>query len=159
MAKQTEPKIAKKRGRKSYALIEILERLDEVERLAREGATEQQIAKCFGITRQTFAKYKYENIAIFNAIKKGRTDLVQDLRGTLVRKAKGLQYSEKKIIKEGGKIVREEEYIRSCLPDVAALNLLLKNYDAENWSNDPAVIKLRERELDLKEKQIEENNW
>lgn len=157
--KKTEPKIAKRRGRKSYALIEILERLDEIERMARDGATEAQIAKCFGITRQTFSKYKYDNIAIFNAIKKGRTDLVQDLRGTLVKKAKGFQYEERKIIREGGAVVREEIYIRSSLPDVAALNLLLKNYDAENWANDPQAIKLRERELDLKEKQIEENNW
>ena len=159
MAKQTEPKIAKKRGRKSYALVEILDHLEEVERLAREGATETQIAKCFGITQQTFRKYKQENIAIFTAIKKGRTDLVQDLRGTLVKKAKGFQYEERKIIKEGGAVVREEIYVRSSLPDVAALNLLLKNYDAENWSNDPQVIRLRERELELKEKQIEENNW
>lgn len=159
MAKQTEPKIKKKPGRKSYALVEILERLDEIERMAREGATETQIAKCFGITQQTFRKYKNENIAIFTAIKKGRTDLVHDLKGVLVKKAKGFQYEEKKIVKEGGAVVREEIYIRSALPDVAALNLLLKNYDAENWSNDPAVIKLRERELDLKEKQIEENNW
>ena len=34
-------------------------------------ATEEQIAKNFGITRQTFSKYKKNNISIFNAIKKG----------------------------------------------------------------------------------------
>ena len=159
MAKQTEQKIPKKRGRKPYALTEILEHLEEIERMARDGATETQIAKCFGITQQTFRKYKNENILIFTAIKKGRTDLVQDLRGTLVKKAKGFQYEERKVIKENGVVVREEIYTRSSLPDVAALNLLLKNYDAENWANDPQVLKLREKELELREKQVDANIW
>ena len=143
--------------KQSYALEEILNRLDEIEAMARNGATEQQIAKCFGITRQTFYKYKNQNTDIFNAIKKGRVSLVEDLKGTLIKKAKGFSYTEKKLIKENGKVVREEIYTRSSLPDVAALNLLLKNYDKENWSNDPQVLELRKKELELKERQIEQN--
>lgn len=143
--------------KQSYALEEILNRLDEIEAMARNGATEQQIAKCFGITRQTFYKYKNANTDIFNAIKKGRVSLVEDLKGTLIKKAKGFSYTEKKLIKENGKVVREEIYTRSSLPDVAALNLLLKNYDKENWSNDPQVLELRKKELELKERQIEQN--
>jgi DNA-binding CsgD family transcriptional regulator len=143
--------------KKSYALEEILNRLDEVEALAKNGATEQQIAKTFGITRQTFYKYKNENVDIFNAIKKGRMSLVDDLKGTLIRKAKGFSYTEKKIIKENGFVVREEIYTKSSLPDVAALNLLLKNYDKENWSNDPQLLELRKKEIELKERQVEQN--
>jgi hypothetical protein len=45
------------------------------------------------------------------------------------------------------------------LPDVAALNLLLKNYDKDHWSNDPQMLELRKKELELKEKQIESNEW
>ena len=143
--------------KKSYALEEILNRLDEVEALAKNGATEQQIAKTFGITRQTFYKYKNENVDIFNAIKKGRMSLVDDLKGTLIRKAKGFSYTEKKLIKENGVVVREEIYTKSSLPDVAALNLLLKNYDKENWSNDPQLLELRKKEIELKERQVEQN--
>lgn len=159
MANQAKPKVVKSRGRKSYALDEILKRLNEVEQLARDGATEQQIAKVFGITRQTFYKYKNENIDIFNAIKKGRQTLVDDLKGTLVKKAKGFTYTEKKTIIENGAVVREEIYTRSSLPDVAALNLLLKNYDRENWANDPQMIALREKELELRERQVDATVW
>jgi hypothetical protein len=93
------------------------------------------------------------------SLKKGRETLVLELRSTLIRKAKGFNYSEKKIIRENGVVVREEEYQKESLPDVAALNLLLKNYDAENWSNDPAVLELRKKELERKEKQFENNEW
>ena len=84
---------------------------------------------------------------------------MDDLKGTLMRKAKGFQYTEKKIIKESGVEVRVEEYVRTSLPDVAALNLLLKNYDKENWSNDPQVLALRKKELELRERQIEAGEW
>lgn len=158
MLKNKEVRLVAKR-KQSYALEEILNHLGEVEKMARDGATETQIAKCFGITRQTFFKYKNDNIDIFNAIKKGRMTLVDDLKGTLMRKAKGFQYTEKKIIKESGVEVRVEEYVRTSLPDVAALNLLLKNYDKENWSNDPQVLALRKKELELRERQIEAGEW
>jgi hypothetical protein len=82
-----------------------------------------------------------------------------ELKSTLIRKAKGFQYTEKKIIRENGEIVREEEYVRSSLPDVAALNLLLKNYDKENWANDPQMLRLREKEVELREKQVNANIW
>lgn len=81
------------------------------------------------------------------------------MRGVLVRKAKGFNYTEKKIIKENGEIVREEIYEKASLPDVAALNLLLKNYDAEHWANDPQALRLREKEIELQERKIEANEW
>jgi hypothetical protein len=77
----------------------------------------------------------------------------------LIKKAKGFNYEEKKIIKEHGVIVREETYIKASTPDVAALNLLLKNYDSENWSNDPQVMKLKQEELELKKLKLEMEEW
>lgn len=156
---------AKRRnGGKRYALEEILQHVDDIEKWARIGATEEDIAGCFGISRQTFSKYKNENVDIFNAIKRGRTGLVKELKGVLVEKAKGFLYSEKKIIREPDEngnlvVVREEEYIKKSLPDVAALNLLLKNYDKDNWSNDPQILELRKKELELRERQVESNEW
>ena len=44
-------------------------------------------------------------------------------------------------------------------PDVAAINLALKNYDKGNWWNDPAAYDLKREELELKKKQIEEGQW
>ena len=121
--------------------------------------TEKQIAKKLGVAYSSWCLYKNEHSELSEAIKKGRQDLVSQLRSTLIERAKGFQYTERKVIKEGGVVVREEIYTKSALPDVASLNLLLKNYDSENWSNDPQIIELRKKELVLREKQIEANEW
>ena len=48
---------------------------------------------------------------------------------------------------------------KAALPDVAALNLCLKNYDPENWANDPQALKLKEKELELKQKIAQKDIW
>lgn len=121
--------------------------------------TEEQIARVLGVSQSAWCEYKKKYQELNEALKKGRAELVKQLRSTLIQKAKGFKYEEKKIIKEKGKVVREEVYQRSALPDVAALNLLLKNYDPDNWANDPQMIRIREKELELREKQIENNDW
>lgn len=121
--------------------------------------TEKQIARRLGVAYSSWCLYKNDYPELSETIKKGRQNLVTDLKSTLIEKAKGFQYTEKKVIKQDGVVVREEIYTKSSLPDVAAINLLLKNYDAENWSNDPAVLELRKKELELKEKQFENNEW
>ena len=121
--------------------------------------TEEQIARVLGVSQSAWCEYKKKYQELNEARKKGRAELVKQLRSTLIQKAKGFKYEEKKIIKEKGKVVREEVYQRSALPDVAALNLLLKNYDPDNWANDPQMIRIREKELELREKQIENNDW
>ena len=82
-----------------------------------------------------------------------------ELHSTLIKRAKGFQYEEKKIVKESGKPVREEIYTRTALPDVAALNLALKNYDQDNWANDPQALEVKREELKFKEKQFESKEW
>lgn len=147
-----------KRGRPNKYEVNVKPRLDEIKKLCLT-MTEKQIAEYLGVGYSTWCAYKAEYSELSEAIKKGRETLVHELKSTLIRKAKGFSYSEKKTIKEGGSIVREEIYEKASLPDVAALNLLLKNYDKENWSNDPQMIKLREKELELRERQLENNEW
>lgn len=121
--------------------------------------TEKQIAKKLGVAYSSWCQYKNDNAELSEAIKKGRQNLVAELKSVLIERAKGFQYEDKKIIKENGVVVKEEVYVKSALPDVASINLLLKNYDRESWSNDPAVIELRKKELQLRERQIEANEW
>lgn len=121
--------------------------------------TEAQIAQTLGVSYTVFREYKRQYPALKDALKKGRADLVMELRSTLIQRAKGFQYEETKVIKEKGEIVREERAIKSALPDVAALNLLLKNYDRENWANDPQMLDLRKKEIELRERQVEASEW
>ena len=150
-------------GRPNKYETHIKPRLAEVEKLS-QFMTEEEMAKYFGVHASSWYSYKSKYSEFFEAIKKGKKSLVQDLKQSLVDKAKGFKYTEKKIVREKNEvgdlvITREEEYIKYSPPDVAALNLLLKNYDKENWANDPAVIALRKKELELRERQIEAGEW
>ena len=139
-------------GRKNKYYTHIRPNLKNIPEML-QTMTEEQVAKKLGVAYSSWNKYKIEFTELTEVIKKGNTDLVGELKSVLKKRAKGFQYEERKIIKEHGTVVREEIYVKSALPDVASINLLLKNIDKENWANDPQVIELRKREIELKEKQ------
>ena len=82
-----------------------------------------------------------------------------ELYSALIKRAKGFKYTEKKKIYEGGELVREEISEKYAQPDVAALNLALKNFDADNWANDPQIMELRRKELELRQQAVKNNDW
>lgn len=138
--------------------------LDKISEMALT-MSEEQIAETLGVGYSTFKRYKKDNEPLRASLKSGRKALVIELKSNLIKKAKGFSYTETKEIKEinpaTGKleVVRVETTKKFAPPDVAANNLLLKNYDKENWANDPQMIELRKKELELKEKSIEANEW
>lgn len=135
--------------------------LPEIKKMALT-MTEEQIAKTLGISYSSFRKYKGLYPELREALKKGRKELVMELQSTMIKRAKGYKYTETKkyykvidgVLTEVGK----EVYEKYMAPDVAALNLLLKNYDP-NWSNDPQTLELRRQELEIRKKTAEENDW
>lgn len=147
-----------KKGRPHKYKTNVEPHLDEIREMACY-MTERQIAETLGVAYSSFRTYKKEYPALVDSLKKGRQKLISDLRSTLIKKAKGFSYEEKKIIKEGGIVVREEIYVKASTPDVAAINLALKNYDSDNWSNDPQALKLKQEELQLKRLKLESEEW
>jgi hypothetical protein len=152
------------RGKQNKYETLVKPRLKEIEEWQRAGWTADEMAKELGIDRATFFRYKSIYPELSDSIKKQREALVEELRGALIRRAKGYQYVETKKIyerDENGVLVhtRTEETTKSQPPDVAALNLALKNFDRENWSNDPQLLEIKRAELELKKKQIEANDW
>ena len=121
--------------------------------------TEEQIAATLGVAYSSFRVYKKQYPALENSLKKGRFELVLELRSALIKRAKGFKYAETKETIENGIVTKIEKTVKTALPDVAALNLALKNYDKDNWSNDPQVLDLRKKELKLREQQIKANDW
>lgn len=145
--------MATKRGRKSKIDV-VKENLDHIKKWAELGATEEQIAESLGVSRSSFCEYKKSFPQLTDTIKKARMNLVIDLKDTLVRRAKGFEYEEKKqYIKRdevtGNRTQYTEISTKQALPDVAALNLCLKNWDKE-WQNDPAMYELKKQELELR---------
>lgn len=171
-----------KRGRKDKYETDVKPHFSQIEQWLKNGATERQIAQNLGIGYSTFNRYKTEKAELRELIKKGRQSVVLELRGALIKKALGFAYSETKtttekfkfpgeikafLVENGftdeqideARLIKTEVTAKQALPDVAALNLALKNYDKDNWSNDPQMLSIRERELELREKQIEKDDW
>lgn len=132
--------------------------LDEIKQMCLT-MTEAQIAETLGVSLAAWKRYKSHYDPLRAALKKGRQSLVMELRSTLIKRAKGFEYTETKIVHEDGKSVRTEVSTKYYPPDVAALNLALKNYDKENWANDPQALRLREKELELQERKIDQLEW
>lgn len=148
----------KKRGRPNKYETHVKPRLKEIGEMALT-MTDKEIASVLGIGHTAWCSYKEQYSELANTLKKSREKLVSSLKQTLIEKAQGYTYSEKKTIIEHGEVTREEIYEKHMPADVAALNLLLKNYDKDNWANDPQALKLRQKELELQERKIEQGEW
>lgn len=174
--------MAKKRGRKSKYETDIKPNLPLIQEMART-MTEKQIADALGVSYTgTWSVAKQQHPELMEVLKKGRQNLVAELRSALIKKAVGFEYTEKKIVTEKvqwppelyamlldagftpaqieqADLVKTEVAHKKMAPDVAAINLALKNYDKDNWANDPQGLALKKKELELREKQIENNAW
>ena len=114
--------------------------------------TEEQIAKKLGVSVASFENYKRQYSELRECLKSGREHLIEELKITLKKKAKGFHYTEtKKYIKQEGdkKVQIVETYERYAQPDTGAIHLLLKNLD-ETWRNDDkATIDIKREKLEL----------
>lgn len=169
-------------GRKNKYKTHVVPFFDDIAEWLKNGATERQIAEKLGLAYSTFNNYKVANVELLELLKKGRRNLVAELRGTLVKRAMGFDYTEtktvcehvdlppdiKKFLLDSGftpeqieqaHIVKTETASKHALPDVAALNLALKNYDKDNWANDPQTLDIKKEELKLKKRLIDEKDW
>lgn len=151
-------------------------RFDEIAEWVRLGATEKEIIKNLDISEETFYTYKKKYTEFLELLKKNRVKPVEDIKAAMLKRAVGFQYEEKKVttqyiefddgsgIKTPAKVVKTEITTKTALPDVAAGLVLLQHWDKDEngntkWSRDPANREIKEKELELKEKQIEENSW
>lgn len=148
-------------GRPNAYYERILPNMDKIVEQLRGGATEKQVAYNIGVTPSVWKKYKREQKYFRDKCFHAREPLVEQLRGAIITRALGFEYTEKEVTEKatekGTETVTKTMYKRA-LPDVAALNLALKNYDKNNWANDPALLAIKKEELKLKQKEAE-NNW
>lgn len=154
---------AKKMGRPSVYDARIKPYLPQIHEWIQE-KSENQIAKILGVSISAWRKYREAHPEFKEALKRGRDDLVKTLYNTLIKKAQGFQYTEAKTVEERDEngnliITRKETYTRTALPDVAALHLLLKNYDKENWADNPQMLELKKQEIEIQKQKADEAAW
>ena len=103
-----------------------------LEAYARDGLTDEQIAKNLDITPSTLYEWKRRYSEISEALKKGKE--VVDIEGenALLKRALGYSYEEKKVevSEEGTKVTKT---IKEVVPDTTAQIFWLKNRRPEQW--------------------------
>lgn len=144
-------------GRKSKTDT-VLKNLDTIKQLKAKGATDVQIAKHIGVCPATFYKILKESPELQEALDEGVAKVIEDLTGELYKKARVHSLTTTKTVVQGDKVMTET-IIKEVDSDTAAITFLLRNLDSKNWSNDPEMLKLKKRELELKEKNAEFQNF
>lgn len=123
-------------------------RLDEIRAWARDGKTEEAIAKTLGVAYSTFRQYKEQNSALSAALKSARaydSEVVDALHKNTLGGVVKLQkpFKVRKKFFENGKLVREEEVIETAEeeiyvhPDTMAQMYWLNNRVPEKWKAKP----------------------
>lgn len=104
-----------------------------VEKYAREGMIEKDIAKMIGVSLETFGQYKKRFPAFLDALKAGKQVIDHQVEMTLLKSALGYEYIETKRITEPDGKVRIEETTKMQQPSVTAQIFWLKNRQPDNW--------------------------
>lgn len=100
---------------------------------ARDGLTEEQIAKNIGISRQSLWKWKEKEVDILNALKKGKEVVDIEVENALLKRALGytITLKEQKIDKDG--CVHDLEKDVHIPGDTTAQIFWLKNRRKQQW--------------------------
>lgn len=173
----------KRSGRPSTWEDVILPRWEDIRKMAEAGYTDKDIANELGIGFSTLTSHKTNHREFTEMIKRAHRKPVDSIKKALFKRATGYKYSERKVIVEEmklnenlknmlqdngidadklekPKLVRTEVSVKEVPPDVAAGMALLKHWDRENeWTNDPATLEVKKKELKIKEKQIAKGDW
>lgn len=99
---------------------------------ARDGLTDEQIAKNIGISRKTLAEWKKKYSNICDTLKKNKAVVDFEVENALLKRALGYEYTETKtIVSENG--TRTETTVKQVVPDTTAQIFWLKNRKPDDW--------------------------
>ena len=149
-------------GRTSKYDTNVKQYLDKVREWKRNGATNEQIAERLDISLDAFYNYLNEKADFYDAIKKSKIDFVNELKNNLAEIARkhSLKITKTYIKEENGKKIKTVEITEKEVDaDPAAIQILLKNIDRDNWADNPQALELKRQELELKKMLAEANNW
>ena len=109
-----------------------------VEGWARDGLTDQQIAKNLGVAYSTFREYKKKYPAFSAVLKRGKEVVDYEVENALLKRALGFSYDE--VTRErdtDGGLVISKVVKKLVVPDVGAAAFWLKNRRPEKWRDRP----------------------
>ena len=149
--------------------------LDKIESWVESGDTDKDIAEKLGIGYSTYRKYKSNSVALKGAIATGKDKANQEVEKSLLKLCKGYNYYEEvafkvkeEVLSDDGTTVLVKEHVevknvkKSKAPELAAQKFWLTNRKNKSWKDDPNKVendkkltKLKEKEVNTKQKLIE----
>lgn len=106
---------------------------------ARDGLTDEQIAKNIGISRKTLIEWKQKYSDICDTLKKGKEVVDREVENALFKRARGFDYTEvteERIYDRATgeyKMTITKSVRKHMAPDVAAVIFWLKNRKPAEW--------------------------
>ena len=133
-----------------YAKWLTVEGLNRLAGWARDGLTDEQIAKEMEVSRSTLAIWKNKYPEISDTLKKGKEIIDNEVEVSLLQRALGYTATVKKAVKvksakynEAGHKISEEEHIEYAIEeihipaDTVAVIFWLRNRRPDKWRNKP----------------------
>lgn len=151
-------------GRKGRYYTDVKPRFAEIEKMCNLGYSNNEIMECLGIKKTAFYNYLNKHEEFAELLKNSRKAPILELKSALYKRALGFKVSVNTVSVDGEgneTYTTKEQYFP---PDTASALILLKHWDknadgSAKWSSDPASLEMKKKELQLKEKQIELNQW
>lgn len=113
------------------------EGLIKLEGWARDGLTDEQIAKNIGINRDTLYRWKKAYPDFSDALKRGKEVIDRQVENALLKRALGYTYDE--VTFEDG--VEVKRVRKQVVPDTTAQIFWLKNRKPEEWRDKREIVK------------------
>lgn len=110
-----------------------------IEAWARDGLTDEQIAKNIGISRSTLSEWKKRFPDFSDALKRGKEVVDTIVENALLKKALGYTAEEIKTTYRSGEEFEKIVTEKPIPPDAAALIFWLKNRCPEKWRDKPSA--------------------
>ena len=154
--------MAKDGGRKFKEAREWLEaNKEKMAECRANGVLFAPVLKEAGISQSTYYRVLKARPDLARAVDKGREELCDKLKGELYRRCfkhtlVTTKTYTKRDVETGRETVYTEKTEKEVDGDIAAIQILLKNNDP-NWTDNPADLEMRRRELEWKIKKDKEN--
>ena len=110
-----------------------------IEGWARDGLTDEQIAKNIGISRSTLNEWKNKYSDISVALKNGKEVIDRQVENALLKRAIGYEYEEISEKFEGGVLTERKVTKKQVVPDTTAQIFWLKNRKPSVWRDKAQV--------------------
>ena len=110
-----------------------------IEGWARDGLTDEQIAKNIGISRSTLNEWKKKYSDISDTLKRGKEVIDRQVENSLLKRALGYEYEEISEKYEGGILTERKITKKQVVPDTTAQIFWLKNRKPSVWRDKSQV--------------------